>query len=104
VARTRKSRRSEPRLARQKNRIGTTGANRKGHALVDDIGNPTIPEQEDYGGAGDLGTTGAVGRKAARVGTVGTAGGSENTHSRIGPDDTPEHRLRSLRRSERKRR
>lgn len=41
------------------------------HALIDDIGNPSVRGQEDYGGAGDLGTTGAVGQPLSRSGKVG---------------------------------
>jgi hypothetical protein len=30
-----------------------SSGSRTRHALVDDIGNPAVPEQEDYGRAGD---------------------------------------------------
>jgi hypothetical protein len=69
---------------------GTVGANAKGHALVDDIGNPSVPEQEDYGGAGDLGTTGAVGRPIPRAGKVGLKGVAKKNRKRVGPGDTGE--------------
>lgn len=61
----------------------------RGHALVDDIGTPATPEQEAYGGAGDLGTTGAVGRRVPRSGKVGIY---DPRAPREGPGDTGQRR------------
>ena len=81
----------------------TVGANTKAHAMVDDIGNPTVPEQEQYGGAGDLGTTGAVGRNVSRAGKVGVTGVLRKKHLRVGPGDTGESLARARRPARRKR-
>jgi hypothetical protein len=66
------------------------------HAFTDDIGNPSIPEQEDFGGAGDLGTTGAVKRDiphAAKIGVYDPKAG----RPRGGAGDTGERRKRAIR-------
>lgn len=50
-----------------------SSGSRTRHALVDDIGNPAVPEQEDFGGAGDLGTSGAVGGRSSGSAKIGLA-------------------------------
>jgi hypothetical protein len=64
-----------------------SSGSRTRHALIDDIGNPAVPEQEDYGGAGDLGTTGAVGGRLSRSAKVGI---HDSSGRRVGPGNTGE--------------
>jgi hypothetical protein len=64
---------AKPEPSRPPGSAGRTRARTRGHALLDDIGTPMTPEQEAYGGAGDLGTTGAVDRDVSRSGTVGVS-------------------------------
>jgi hypothetical protein len=53
--------------------------------MIDDIGNPIFSEQEDFGGAGDLGTTGAVNRDVSRSADIGV---HDPRRPRVGPGDT----------------
>lgn len=85
-----------PLTARRKDGTGFPSSGRRTHhALVDDIGNPLFSEQEDYGGAGDLGTTGAVNRDVARSTDLGI---HDPRRPRRGPGDTGERRRRAQRR------
>ncbi|HKY07307.1 MAG TPA: hypothetical protein VJQ55_03660 [Candidatus Binatia bacterium] len=61
------------------------------HAMVDDIGNPSVPVQEDFGGAGDLGTTGAVKRNIPHGGQFGVHN-PDPQRPRSGTGDTGERK------------